>query len=249
MRVFFQLVILLCIGASCVHAQIQAVFLELDGIVGSSSESNHFGWIEVDSIAQGVSRVTDSVCFDEFAFSKAMDEASPQLALHVANGAVIPLGRLDLVRVDSGLVRFLRVQLSDILVTSYSVSGGNGHAPEEKFSIRPSVVSWKQTSYDKGTGLPRQYTFHDWNVQLNSATAGTFEPAFVFSGITKGDGIELSWTAEAGRRYRVFAVSSLTAPFIPLAEVTAVESGMFSYGLTSTSTAMFYTVETVSDGF
>jgi len=238
------------------------IFLRLDGITGSVEETNHIGWMAIDSIQQGVGRSISSPTvpgsgrdasapsFSEFVVTKQLDSASPQLAFHAAGGGgdAFNSGTLDFVRVDSSLARYIRLNLTNILVSSYSLVGG-GDIPSESISLAPLIVSWNYTLYRGTTGLTKTYAFNGWDLSKNTGAIGTNSPVFVSTGIRKTNGIELRWTATTGRLYRIFAVPALTQPFVPVAQITATVTGVTNYNFTPTAPAMFYTVEEVPGGY
>lgn len=238
------------------------IFLQLDGMTGSVEDTNHLGWMAINSIQQGVGRSistptgsgsrrdTSAPSFSEFVVSKLLDSASPQLALHAAGGGgnVINSGTLDMVRVDSSLTRYVRLNLTNILISSYSLAGG-GDVPSESISLAPLIVSWNYTLYRTTTGLPKTYAFNGWDLSQNTGATGTNSPVFVGTGIRKTNGVELRWAATAGRLYRIFAVPALTQPFLPVAQLTATTTGNTNYNFTPAAPAMFYTVEEVPAGY
>ena len=66
------------------------------------------------------------------------DSGSPQLALLAAGGGggTINSGAIDLVQLASGQARYLRINLTNILISSYSQSSGGG-VPSESVSLAP----------------------------------------------------------------------------------------------------------------
>lgn len=247
-----------CNLPTCVRAD----FLQLDGITGSVEETNHIGWMAINSIQQGVGRSissptgsgsgrdTSAPSFSEFVVTKLLDSASPQLALHAAGGGgdAFNSGTLDFVRVDSSLARYIRLNLTNILVSSYSLAGV-GDVPSESISLAPLIVSWNYTLYRTTNGLTKTYAFNAWDLSKNTGAIGTNSPVFVSTGIRKTTGIELRWAATTGRLYRIFAVPALTQPFLPVAQLTATVTGVTNYNFTPAAPAMFYTVEEVPGGY
>src|SRR5215471_8945474 len=87
-------------------------FLRLEGITGSSADTNHPGWIEVQSASPLLSTVTSSSpsgtnrSFSDVCFFKTLDDASPTLALKCAQGAAINSGTVDFADLSSPLARY-----------------------------------------------------------------------------------------------------------------------------------------------
>ena len=236
------------------------MFLRLDGVTGSVTETNHFGWMVINSLQQGVGRAilpsagggrqASSPTFSEFTVTKQMDSGSPKLALLAAGGGgnTINSGMIDLVRFSAGQARYLRINLTNILISSYSQSGGSD-VPSESLTLSPLVISWNFSFYGKTTGLPAAYAFNNWDLTTNTGNAGTNQPTFASTGIRSANGVELSWNAVAGRHYRIFAVSDLSQPFVSITEFTAATDGATSYTVGPTAPAMFYAVEEIPDTY
>jgi type VI secretion system secreted protein Hcp len=243
------------------HPASAQIFLRLDGVTGSVTDTNRFGWMALDSLQHGVGRGISSASggggrtasapsFSEFTVTKLLDSGSPRLALLAAGGGgdIINSGAIDLFQLGSDQTRYLRINLTNILISSYSFASG-GDVPFESVSLLPLKISWNYTFYRNTSGLPRAYRFNYWNLDTLTGNSGTNASAFVSTGIRSASGVQLSWTAIAGRRYRIFAVPDLKSPFVALTEITATASGIQNYNLTPAAPAMFYTVEEVPDGY
>jgi type VI secretion system secreted protein Hcp len=250
-----------CLLLAEFHPASAQIFLRLDGVTGSATETNHIGWMTLDSLQQGVARGISSASgggnrqasdpsFSEFTVSKQMDSGSPQLALLAAGGGgnIINSGTIDLVQLASGQARYIRINLTNILISSYSQSSGGG-VPSESVSLAPLMISWNYTFYGKTSGLPVAYDFYNWNLATSMGNSGTNPPAFVSTGIRSAGGVQLGWIAIAGHHYRIFAVSDLSKPFVAIAEFTAPTSGITNYTFAPVAPAMFYTVQEVPDGY
>jgi len=250
-----------CLLLAEFHPAYAQMYLRLDGVTGSVTDTNHGGWLALYSLQQGVGRAIGSASegggrqasspsFSEFTVTKQLDSGSPQLALLAAGGGgdTINSGAIDLVQLASGQARYLRINLTNILISGYSVSSG-GDVPFESLSLAPLVISWNYTFYGNTSGLPDAYDFNYWDLATNTGNSGTNRPTFASTGIRSAGGVQLSWTAVAGRHYRIFAVSDLSKPFVASAELTATTSGVTNYTITPAAPAMFYTVEEVPNGY
>ena len=79
-------------------------------------------------------------------------------------------------------------------------------------------------------------------------TAGTGRssvrgPLFMLTGIRKTSDVELSWSATAGKHYRIYAVSRLDAPFTPIREVAAATTGLLTQDMPADSPTLFFIME------
>ena len=108
------------------------MFLDVASIPGDSTEEGHKDWIEVLSYSLGVTNPaapgggsSGHASFSDVSFSKLVDSSSPKLFDATASGQHIADAVLDLVKSGGkGNQTFLKYTFSDVLVTSYTVSGG-----------------------------------------------------------------------------------------------------------------------------
>jgi len=229
-------------------------FLRLDSIQGESQDTNHVGWMDVQSVA-GVNLANSSGAnqpvIGQLCLQKMTDTASPQLALDCAQDTVIRSGTLDLTTATNSIVEFLRLNLNDLVIGSVEQSGSTGSdaRPNEELCVVSQVISWNYTQFSPPTGLPSGYYNSSWNFSANNGSASMSQPVFTATGIRRTNGVELNWTATVGTNYRIYAVPGLSQPFVPLGLITATNTGPMSYTFTPVSPAMFFVVEQVPTGF
>lgn len=151
-----------------------AIYVQIDGITGNVTESGHKNWIEVDSFSFGCgrgvisrtpghteNREATTVSISEISVSKEMDETSPKLftLACVGTGKTV---KIEFCRTGATPVVFASYELSNVLVSSYSVSGdGSGQSPRESLSLNFDKIVYKYTPYkDDGTaGTPINVTY------------------------------------------------------------------------------------------
>src|SRR5687768_13936919 len=109
-------------------------FLKIDGVKGESMDKTHKDEINVESwswgASQSVSSATQSgglgagkVSISDFNFTMAINKASTELFLLCCNGKHIPSASFVARKAGDTPVEFFKVKLSDIIVSSYQVSG------------------------------------------------------------------------------------------------------------------------------
>jgi type VI secretion system secreted protein Hcp len=113
-------------------------FLKIEGIEGESTDKTHPGEIEVSSFSWGVSNPTSigsggggstgKAVLQDFHFGMPTSKASPNLMLACATGRHTPQATLTLRR---GTFEFLKIKLSDCLVSSYELGGDNTSASDD----------------------------------------------------------------------------------------------------------------------
>lgn len=141
-------------------------FLQIQGISGSATDSEHNHWIEISSFGfsitkpeyvLGKSSQTDTIegaHVSDVHISKKVDKTSPKLASAACdpkatfNSATIALcGRSGPKAITvnvGGLPRYMEYKLTNVSIKSYSVSGGNGYATEE-LDLEFDEIEWTYT--------------------------------------------------------------------------------------------------------
>ena len=154
-------------------------FLKIEGIDGESKDTTHGGEIEVMSWSFGASQTgtysaggagTGKVVFQDFHFTKTVDKSSPKLAQALATGEHIPSLYLT-VRKAGGdkSLEYLKIKLSDCIVSSYSVAGGGtsgGDIPMENISFNFSKIEFEYTE-QKEDGSAGATTRMGWDLAKN----------------------------------------------------------------------------------
>jgi type VI protein secretion system component Hcp len=230
-------------------------FLQLQGITGSSTDTNHVGWMELERVTlagvsenlAGVNRTPAVSTFGDLCFAKPLDSASPALALNCAERSLISSGTVDIMQPAALEARYFRLNFTNIFITSVGQTGSG--AVDENVCLSPQIISWNYTHYRTNSGLADAYISGQWDAFNNRGVKDSTPAAFTAAGIRNSAGVQLNWNAAAGQLYRIYSVTALNQPFVPVALVTAPATGSFSYTFVPVAPAMFYTVEAVPAGF
>lgn len=119
-------------------------FLKVDGIDGESTDSRHAGEIEIESFSWGASQTgthsgggggAGKVNMQDFHFVMKTNKASPKLFMAVATGEHIQDAVLTLRKSGKDQQEFLKVKLSDLLVSSYQTGGSSSDVIPTGFSV------------------------------------------------------------------------------------------------------------------
>ena len=149
-------------------------------IKGASDIQDHKNWIVVDSLQFGVGRSISSVgggsdretsnpSFAEVACSKSTDIASADLYFQAIAGKSLGKCEIHFLQThgtDGKGQVYLKIELEDAIISSYSTSSG-GERPSESFSINFTKISYQYNAYDGDkvtTGTPKK-----WDVEKNQA--------------------------------------------------------------------------------
>ena len=119
-------------------------YLKIDGIEGESEDSKHAKEIEVLSWSWGESQSGTfasgggggggKVAMNDFNFLALTSKASPKLILACAEGQHIKSAVFSARKAGGGQQDYLKITMSDIIVSSYSVSAGS-EIPTEGVSL------------------------------------------------------------------------------------------------------------------
>lgn len=155
------------------------MYLKLDGITGGSSAAEHAGEIEILSWNHGFSQPTsptrsnagagtvEQANHSNFSFSKYLDSSTDDLLKMCWTGKQIASGVLTCYRSDGASdnkpIEYLRVEMTHIIVSNFSISGGPGDIPVENVSFDYGIVkyTYKPQKRDDGTGGDKVEIQHD----------------------------------------------------------------------------------------
>jgi len=127
-------------------------FLKLDGIKGESMDSKHKDEIDVLSWSWGETQSgtggrgggagAGKVSMQDFSFVMTANKASPPLFLACATGQHIKEATLTCRKAGTEQQEYLKVKMSDCLVTSYQTSGAT-EEPTESCSLNFSKIEFE----------------------------------------------------------------------------------------------------------
>ena len=146
------------------QASAEDVFIKLDGIDGESTHKDHKGEIEVLSYSWGTSRpsspngdvrgpaASKGGCVSEFNFMKMLDKSSTAIVGNSMGTGVIPKATLTMVRSGEGQQVYFKFTLTNVLVSSYQMSGSS-ERPVESVSLRFASAEMSYKPQDEKGGL------------------------------------------------------------------------------------------------
>jgi len=153
------------------------MFLKLDGIKGESADHKHKEEIHVESFSWGMTQTgahgtgggggAGKVSVQDISVTKYLDKASPELMLHCANGKHIKEGLITVRKAGENPVEYLKIKLTDILVSSVQHSGHGSDLLQESLSLNFAKfhVEYQEQGADgKAKGGP---VVMGWDVKAN----------------------------------------------------------------------------------
>ena len=134
-------------------------FLKLDGIQGGSTDAKHRDEISISSFVWGINLDrnacsgitaggsgggTGKVHLSDIQFVKVIDKSSPKLAQAVATGKHISSAVLT-ARKAGGKAQqdFLVITLTQVSITSYSISASTGSVPQDTFDVSYAQIKYQ----------------------------------------------------------------------------------------------------------
>jgi type VI secretion system secreted protein Hcp len=157
-------------------------YLQIDGIKGESTDSEHRDWIEVLAFNQSLAQPQGTAAnptgggaaahtgHQDFTITKRLDVASPMLYEACATGKHIKDVTIDMMR--SSLekpVKYMVVKMEQVLISRVATSG-SGDSPTESVSFNYSKISWTYTQ-QKGAGGSQVGSTGGWSLVKNKVAA------------------------------------------------------------------------------
>ncbi len=150
-----------------------AIYVQIDGINGNVTAAGHEKWIEAHSMSFGLGRAigggrpgsvkdreSSIPSLSEIVITKTMDETSPLLFIESCIGIAKPVV-IHFCRTGDQTQTYMEYTLSNVLISSYEVSGSGDSIPSEKLSFNYDKIEVKYTPYDDnhkpGSPIPAGY--------------------------------------------------------------------------------------------
>lgn len=126
------------------------MFLKLDGIKGESKDHKHKDEIHIESFSWGMNQTgahgvgggggAGKVSVHDISITKFVDKASPDLMLACCNGKHIKEGLLTVRKAGEKPLEYLKIKLTDILVSGVQSAGHGGDLLTENLTLNFSKV-------------------------------------------------------------------------------------------------------------
>ncbi len=157
-------------------------FLKIDGIPGESTDDKHKDWIEVLSYSTGITQPTSGSAstgggataerahFTDFSIVKALDKASPKIALACADGTHVKEVVVELCRAGGDKVKYMEYKMSNCVISSFR-PGGSAHGgetlPLEEVGFNYGKIEWTYTQQKRADGSGGGQVAAGWNLEAN----------------------------------------------------------------------------------
>jgi len=141
------------------------MFLKLGEIVGESEDENHPKWIEILSMSHSFSQptaavrgssgaTTEKANHSDISITKYLDCATDAILSTCWTGEQLPKSEIEFFRSDGSAtaVKYLKIDLENVIVSNYSISAGGGDIPMENISLAYGKVTYNYIPVTKETG-------------------------------------------------------------------------------------------------
>lgn len=143
------------------------MFLQLDGIKGESTDTNHKDWMEILSFSHGFTQPSSPVrstsgggtveraTHSDFTVSKYLDAATDDIIKQCWTGKMVSKGQVQAYRADGATDKaalYLQVDFENIVIANYSIGGGAGELPTESVSLSYGKVTYSYYPQNETTG-------------------------------------------------------------------------------------------------
>jgi len=151
-------------------------FLKIEGIEGESLDDRHKGEIDILSFSWGMSNSgsfasgsgagAGKASFGSIRVTTAVTKASPLIFESVATGKHIPNVTLSAVKTGATGQEFLKVTLTDVMITSYQTGGMVGEVPTDTFRLNFAKIEIEYKP-QKADGSLDASVNAGWDLQAN----------------------------------------------------------------------------------
>ena len=151
-------------------------FLKLDGIPGESTDAKHKNEIDTLAFSWGVSQSGSSgpgggggagkAVFDDLLVVARTSKASPLLWLACASGQHLKSAVLTCRRPGKSPVEFLKITLSDVMISSYELDGSDEESPLDQFGLAYAKIVTEYMPVDP-TGKTLPAVKAGWDLKAN----------------------------------------------------------------------------------
>lgn len=153
------------------------LYLRINGINGESQDSNHKGWINIDSFSWGASQAGNmsvgggggagKVQYRDLTVQASIDKAIPAIMRYVSNGKHISKVELAICKAGGTQIEYCRITLEDVLIIDAMFNGASQRdlvGMTYQFQAAKVKTQYWEQSTAGGKGPETQSS---WNIKEN----------------------------------------------------------------------------------
>jgi len=144
------------------------IFLKIDGIEGESKDAAHRNEIVIDSFQWGEKNSGGGkVVMEDLRVTMKISKASPKLMKAVASGEHFSSAVLTVRKAGGERVDYFKIELTNVMVTSYQVSGSAGQdRPVESITLNFEKIKMEYKE-QKEDGSFDEPVIEGWDLKKN----------------------------------------------------------------------------------
>lgn len=158
---------------------LQEMFAELSNTPGSSTDSKHKGWMDIQSCGCSVHQSTSAhsgggsgvgkANFEEFYVVKLVDRATPNLMKHCAAGKHLDKLVISVCKAGDGQQEYMKITMKEVLITSVTtVSNTESPRMMERVGFSFGHIQYEYKDQNPDGSLGAAVT-GAWDVKQNKA--------------------------------------------------------------------------------
>ncbi|MCD4765902.1 MAG: type VI secretion system tube protein Hcp [Methanosarcinales archaeon] len=154
------------------------IFLQVYGIDGESTDDVYEDWIEVITYSHAIANPSalaggsrGSSYHADFTVVKAIDKASPKLAVAVCDGTHIQEIRVHVCRPGGEKLKIMEYKMGNVTVSSVRTVGyveGISHLPLEEVTFKYNRIEWIYTQQQRADGSGGGNVAAGWDLVRNT---------------------------------------------------------------------------------
>jgi type VI secretion system secreted protein Hcp len=110
---------------------------------------------------------SERASFSDVAITKNFDKASPKLAVACADGTHIKEIIIEFCRAGGDKMKYMEFKLTNCIISSISVHGGQGGEPLENLRFNYGKIEWTYTRQKRSDGSGGGNVAAGWDLQSN----------------------------------------------------------------------------------
>ena len=147
--ILFFLGVILITSIFSINDVYGAGYIKFDGVDGETQDKDHKGWSDLLSFTESSNIRDDSTSNRnqyevlDIVIVKELDKSSPKLAESIAMGKVFPKVEIHLISNEG---HFFAYELTNVMITNYSISGSEKNIPTEEISLNYEKITLAEKS-------------------------------------------------------------------------------------------------------
>lgn len=159
------------------------IYMQVDGLKGESTDSEHKDWIELLSFNHGITQPASATAssagggttarcqHSDFSITKFIDLASPKLYELCSNGKHVKSVNIEMMRASGDKrVKYMVIKMTEVVISHVAPSGGD-EFPTEAVSFNYGTINWTYTQQKRADGSGGGNTTGGWDLTQNKVAA------------------------------------------------------------------------------